>query len=207
MFRFDDRRDRHRWTGSVMRLCPDCRRLPEVRSRETGRAPLAYTGEARDLVVDLKYRGRSSAAHALAAELARAVRSDGQVFDVVTWAPTSDARRRRRGFDQAETIARLVARELRLPCRRLLLRSTGRPQTGRSRRERLEGPVFRARPARRACRVLVIDDVVTTGATLRAAAHALEGAGWGDVATIAAASTPDQTVRPASDRTRAIAPD
>lgn len=205
MFRVRPERDRDSWSGALVRMCPDCRRLPAA-SRVPG-AAIAFEGSGRDLVADLKFRGRQSAARALAAELARAVRADDHDFDVVTWAPTSARRRRRRGFDQAELIARLVARELRLPCRRLLERERGVAQTGRTRVERLSGPVFRARPASRALRVLVIDDVVTTGATLRAAAHALGAAGWTDVVTMAAAATPDQDRKSARTRTASIAPD
>ncbi|MEN9803316.1 MAG: hypothetical protein RIS41_163 [Actinomycetota bacterium] len=161
---------------------------------------LAYDGDVRRRVVDMKYGGRRSFARMLARQLADAVRADGDDrFDVVTWAPTSSSRRRRRGFDQAQLIARFVARELGVPCRRLLVRQTRQAQTGRSRRARLVGPRFRARATRRPLRVLVVDDVVTTGSTLRAAAHALTASGWGDVTLAAVASTPrgGSTSRPA----------
>lgn len=187
---------------------------------------LPYEGDIRRRVVDMKYRGRRSFARELARHLADAVRNDenGHV-DVVTWAPTSSSRRRRRGFDQAAVIARHVARELGVPCRRLLVRESRAAQTGRSRVARLAGPRFRALHTRRPRRVLVVDDVVTTGATLRAAAHALTASGWGDVTLAAVASTPRGNVewahrrpnvvirprnttavqRPTSDRTRSMA--
>ncbi|MBU3689287.1 MAG: hypothetical protein B7C54_11185 [Acidimicrobiales bacterium mtb01] len=206
MFRVQPHRDRDTWSGSLTRLCPDCRGLPAA-VVSVDNAALVYEGSTRRLVSDLKFRGRQSAARALAAELARSVRADGRMFEVVTWAPTSTSRRRRRGFDQSELIARLVARDLRIPCRCLLVRESGPAQTGRTRHARLSGPTFRARPTRAPLNVLVIDDVVTTGATLRAAAHALGSAGWADVATLAAAATPDRRQTPARSRTVAIAPD
>jgi predicted amidophosphoribosyltransferase len=109
--------------------------------------------------------------------------------DVVTWAPTTVARRRQRGFDHAELLARSVARGLSVPARSLLRREPGPPQTGLAAAARRRGPVFAA--ARRASRsVLLVDDVATTGATLAAAAAALRGAGAQRVVAVTAARTP-----------------
>ncbi|HEX8771251.1 MAG TPA: phosphoribosyltransferase family protein, partial [Acidimicrobiales bacterium] len=95
----------------------------------------------------------------------------------MTWAPTTGARRRERGFDQAELLARAVARRLGLPCRRLLRRRPGPAQTGRDREGRQSGPAFTTRRVTGPARVLLVDDIVTTGATVSAAARALRAAG------------------------------
>ena len=89
-------------------------------------------------------------------------------------------------------MAREVARQLGVPCRRMLYRSHGAPQTGRSRAQRLAPgvPAFRARPSRLDVRVLVVDDVITTGGTLQAAGRALNAAGVAHVLLVAAAATP-----------------
>ncbi|MEP7047620.1 MAG: phosphoribosyltransferase family protein [Ilumatobacteraceae bacterium] len=149
-------------------------------------AAFAFDGVARELIVALKFRHRRSAAGALAGQMVRRLRLDH--VDVVTWAPTSPRRVRRRGYDQAEAIARAVARQLGVPCRRLLYRAHGAPQTGKSRSDRLIGPSFRARSPRQGLVVLIVDDVVTTGATLRTAADALRSAGVAHVEMAAAAS-------------------
>jgi ComF family protein len=157
-----------------------------IRSPDGIRAAFRFEGVARELIVALKFRHRQSAAAVLAEQMVRRLRITG--VDVVTWAPTSARHVRRRGYDQAEAIARCVARQLGVPCRRLLYRSHGAPQTGKSRSERLVGPAFRARTPRSGLVVLVVDDVVTTGATLRTAGEALRAAGVARVELVAAAS-------------------
>ena len=109
-----------------------------------------FTGRARSVLLGFKFHNRRAVAGHLAGlvrrRLAQAGVRPGIDIDVVTWAPTGDARRRQRGFDQAELIARHLARQLGLPCRRLLTREEhSGPQTGRSRSERLQAPGFRAR--------------------------------------------------------------
>jgi predicted amidophosphoribosyltransferase len=144
-------------------------------------------------VLGLKYRNRRQVARHLAGLVVNSIVAGGdhRCADIITWAPTGSLRRHRRGFDQGEVIARLVARQLGLPCRKLLHR-TGpeRVQTGSSRRERLAGVGFEARPGLEGAHVLVIDDVVTTGATLTGARVALVRAGAASVALYAVAATP-----------------
>lgn len=169
------------------------------------RVALSFDGAVRTAVLALKYRHRRAIAGLLATVTAQRLRlGEGPRPDVVTWAPTSAARRRRRGYDQAELIARGVARELGVPCRRLLYRSHGAPQTGRSRGQRIErhGDLgFRSRRPQRALSVLLVDDVVTTGTTLADAAGALRDAGVAEVRCVAVAATPVRGARPpSSDR-------
>lgn len=153
-------------------------------------AVAAYEGPARVLVAGVKYRQARAALPWLASALARVVRAEAGPVDAVTWAPTTPARRRARGFDHAELLARGVGRDLGLPVLALLARRPGTPQTGLPAARRREGPVFA--PSRRGVphRLLVVDDVVTTGATLQAAAAALRVAGARVVVAGTVARTP-----------------
>jgi ComF family protein len=157
-------------------------------------AALPFAGRPRHVILGFKYGNRRQLGHHIAGLLVNRLLAAGvrpHDVDVVTWAPTSRARRRRRGFDQAELVARRVAAQLGVPCRRLLEREGGDvPQTGRDRAARLHGPVFRTSPRAAGERVLVVDDVVTTGATLRSAADALRRAGARSVVRAALATTP-----------------
>ncbi|HEY3239426.1 MAG TPA: ComF family protein [Acidimicrobiia bacterium] len=180
-------------------LCPSCRAgllAPPAASPPPGVdwwvAAFAYEGALRELVARAKYRGARTGWGWLAEALAEAVaEAEGApALQAVTWPPTTPARRRQRGFDQAEWLARRVAGELSLPARPLLRRRPGPAQTGRDRRARAEhGPAFVASPAAHgAC--LLVDDVATTGATLASAAAALRAGGAVTVAAATAARTP-----------------
>jgi len=152
-----------------------------------------FEGDLRRLVAQWKFHRRTLLTRRLANMIVEVLRDRGEHVnvDVVTWAPTSDRRRRNRGYDQAELLANGVARQLRVPSRRLLRRDGERSQTGRNRVERLRnGPSFRARPFREPLRILVVDDVVTTGSTLRSAGTALLAAGHREVTLVALGSTP-----------------
>lgn len=117
-----------------------------------------------------KLEGLEAAWSGLATGLADRVRATHADVDVVTWVTTPPARVRDRGVDHAEVLARVIGAQLQVPCRRLL------DATQCSGVDR-----YRLRHALPASTVLLVDDVVTTGATLWRAAHVLRQAGAGSV--------------------------
>jgi predicted amidophosphoribosyltransferase len=149
-------------------------------------APLAYAGAARELVARLKYRNARASVRWLAGAMVALV---DEPITTVVWVPTTAARRHERGFDQAEVLARAIARRIGSPCLRALRRHQGAPQTGADAATRLSGPVLEPR-YRLGGTVLLVDDVTTTGATLTAAAFAVRDAGAVRVIGLVAARTP-----------------
>ena len=168
-------------------------------------AATEFVGLPKELIIGLKFRNRRRIVSYLADQLSR--RIDPTQIDVITWAPTSQRRANHRGYDQAELLARALAARWRKPCRRMLFRHHGPAQTGRNRADRMHGPSFASRPIRNPPRVLVIDDVVTTGTTLLAAREALLAAGARSVVLAAMAATPESLpqARPARISTASIA--
>lgn len=170
-------------------LCPSCRGEVASCPPLDPRPPLArlsagclYESVPRSLVLGLKLHGLRGHAPPLVDAMCRSAWRDGISGDVVTWVPGNRAEARRRGYDHGEVLARLVARRLGLPVTGLIgLGGTKADQTGLTGAQRRENPkgAFVARPAHG--RVVLVDDVMTTGATICACATALRGSGAGAV--------------------------
>ncbi|CAA9432317.1 MAG: Competence protein F homolog, phosphoribosyltransferase domain; protein YhgH required for utilization of DNA as sole source of carbon and energy [uncultured Rubrobacteraceae bacterium] len=150
---------------------------------ETARAPLRYEGVGKEVVHALKYRGYTAVVEKLAAPLlAEAVDGPGK-FDAVVPVPLHRARLRKRGFNQAALLARGLARRINTPVSDTLevVRST-RDQVELSAAERRQNVAGAyAAGTRTRGRLLIVDDVFTTGATTSACATALLRAGAAEV--------------------------
>ncbi|HSX32556.1 MAG TPA: phosphoribosyltransferase family protein [Candidatus Saccharimonadales bacterium] len=142
-------------------------------------AATAYDGSAKELIHRLKF-GRAQAA---ALDIARVMtrRIPRGVDWLVVHVPTASTRIRARGYDQAQRIAREVARQLGVPYLPMLVREGAQRQLGQSRKTRQQQMRSAFRVIHRASlqgkHVLLIDDVLTTGATCEAAATVLKDAG------------------------------
>jgi predicted amidophosphoribosyltransferase len=192
--------------GNALPLCPLCRdglswlpREPVVIEAGEGAsitawAPLAYRGGARALAQALKFRGAVALADDMAAAIVAGVPPELIERTALVPVPLHPSRRRRRGFNQAERLAGAIAARAGAPVADCLSRGGPRgTQMGRDHDERLaalSGTISVRIGARPPPRALLVDDVVTTGATLLACAAALRAAGAEGVAAIAYARTP-----------------
>lgn len=185
-------------------ICPACEKalpwteegagLRELPGGLQCAAPLWYEGKVREGLLRFKFQGARAAAGPLGELVARcaAERFSG-AFDVVTWVPVSRRRLRSRGYDQARLLAESACRLWEVRPEQLLQKITDNPaQSGlteeAARRANVLGVYEAAEPERiQGYRILLVDDICTTGATLAECARTLRDAGAADVMCVCAA--------------------
>lgn len=183
--------------------CAKCGRpsdAPVPRCRDCGDRDLAfdrafaaasYEGPARDALKSFKLRGERRTAHELARWMVPPALALGPT-DVLTWVPSTRRSEAERGFNPAEELAKRLARSLALPTVRLLRKTRATADqaglTKAERRANLRGAfaaIKRVPP-----RVLLVDDVMTTGATVDECAIALKQTGAKRVTVVTFARAP-----------------
>lgn len=178
--------------------CRECyrQRPPFVLARAAG----PYEGPLKQAVHRLKYFGQKSLAPVLAELMLQAIQRQPQMLaaEVVLPVPISPGRLRRRGFNQAELLAREVARGLGLPLlSRVLVKHVETPPqtglTGVQRRQNLQGSFKVTAPGElKDKKILLLDDVFTTGSTVSVIADLLRQQGAGEIFVITLVNTGNQ---------------
>ncbi len=176
-------------TGQICFLCesygsakPDCRCIPRKYPLKGLLSLCFYEKRWRDLLHNFKYRGKRSLARPLGTWIGSEVKALEYCSpDLVVPVPLHRNRERERGFNQSALLAHSAAKELGVPCSALLEKVKDTPsQTRVSRRERHEN-IYRAFRCRKEFEpgivVLLIDDIYSTGSTMREAAEVLRGNG------------------------------
>ena len=186
-------------------ICPRCaEKLPRtdteaVQTLEGGlrvASALWYEGEVREALLRFKFHGARWSAGPLGELIAEiAAEEFSGEFDLVTWTPVSKKRRKKRGYDQAELLAESACRLWDTKPVRLLEKGIDNPaQSGLSdesaRRANVLGVYDPVDPDRiRGGRILLVDDICTTGSTLRECARVLRDAGAAEVVAATVART------------------
>lgn len=154
-----------------------------------------YTGAYRSLLHRLKFRGSLTPVNAMAERMAWCAQGYGITFDIVCFVPMQTSEKRKRGYNQSEVLAKQLAKTMRLPLQKLL-KKTRKTQTQHTLNfaNRTDNVAAAFAAASRfslgGCTVLLVDDIVTTGATLCACAEALYAAGAKKVCAVCFADTP-----------------
>ena len=181
-------------------LCRVCRtEVPEFSGQKKSIPFLAkwtvlwyYEGVVRQSLLRYKFRGRQSYASAYGRLLAMQLLPEKECIDILTWVPISTRRRCRRGFDQVELLARAVGAELGIPPTAVLRKTRHTPPqssiSGPAQRRANVLGAFQVTGDVAGKRILLLDDIITTGATSSECARVLLTAGAKEVSCAALAA-------------------
>jgi len=180
----------------ALELCSQCLEMPR-RNWQGAVSVMFYEDAGKELMHRFKFQGHPELALPLGRLAAEAFRRTNFPAEVVVPIPLHWTRLFTRRYNQSELVARVLCRRTGLPMENALRRTrSGRHQAELSRSGRLKNPrgLFRVcRPkAVEGKRVLLLDDVMTTGATLHSAALALKRAGAREIYVLVCCRTPQR---------------
>jgi ComF family protein len=167
---------------SVCRVCEDKLPIRQGIVKRSGffsrcTAPFVYTGTVKKYLLKMKNKGRLAVAPAVAPYIAAAVMADLGEFDIVSFVPSDLIRLRKRGYNPAEALAKKTAGYFGVKCVRTLIkiRKTEKQSTLNvpAKREANVMGAFKVVGKVKGKRILLVDDVITTGATLNECAKML----------------------------------
>lgn len=197
----------HRFLDGGMRVCSRCERsLPYMPAGRVDRSfknvdecfsVLRYEGDVRKSLHRYKFGGVSAYAGCYAKLLAECIEDNAIYADVVTWAPLSARRLRERGYDQARLLAEGAAEYMETPCLPLLKKrrhnaaQSGTKSAEERRRNVRNVYAYAGNKPLDGMTVLLVDDIVTTGATLDECAGVLRKAGAAEILALTLACTMD----------------
>lgn len=185
-------------------VCADCRRSIEILSYPACMvippdyidgcyAPMYYEGDVRNSLLRYKFNGNSFYSETYAEIVCSAFTSGELDCDIVTWVPLARKRMRKRGYDQAMLIAKGIADRLAVPCLRTLVKVKNiRPQSSvgdaAERRNNIKNAyVPYEKYDLRGKKILLVDDIVTTGSTFSECARVLRNSGASVIKAVAVA--------------------
>lgn len=156
-------------------------------------APFVYKDELRKSLHRYKFAGAASYSRIYAEFIAKSIDENAISCDIISWVPVSKRRLRERGYDQSELIARALADELGVPCVELLrkVKENKRQSSLSSKEERKRNVAGAYRCIAKeeliGKRILLVDDIITSGETISEAAKMLRRSGCTEIYAAAAA--------------------
>ena len=168
------------------------------------RSPLVYDGVAKDLILALKYGKKKYIAKTLGAMMSDEYIKCGIDAEIAVFVPMSEWEEKKRGFNHAELLAREVADRLRLPLLPALVKtkdtSSQKKLSLKERAENLNDAFACIYSEIKDRKILLIDDVFTTGATVNACTNVLLKSGAREVFVLTAAVTPKRIAFETADK-------
>jgi len=190
----------HDYEKDICHKCAD--KMPRLLNFEARRdignirlclAPFAYKDELRKSLHRYKFAGAAAYGRIYAEFIAKSIDENAISCDIISWVPVSTRRLRERGYDQSEIIARALADVLDIPCVKLLCKTKENKRqsslNSKEERKRNVTGVYRciAKEELIGNRILLVDDIVTSGETISEAAKMLRKSGCTEIYAAAVA--------------------